>query len=48
MSSPASKPAQGRVLVEIRGLAKSYRRGTEEIRVFEGVDLDIREGEFLR
>ena len=47
MSIPASSPAQGRVLVEIRGLAKSYRRGSEEIRVFEGVDLDIREGEFL-
>jgi putative ABC transport system ATP-binding protein len=47
MSSPASSPAKGRVLVEIRGLAKSYRRGTEEIRVFEGVDLDIRDGEFL-
>ena len=41
MSSPTSN------LVEIRGLAKSYRRGTEEIRVFEGVDLDIKAGEFL-
>ena len=47
MSSPASSPAKGRVLVEIRGLAKSYHRGSEEIRVFEGVDLDIRDGEFL-
>jgi putative ABC transport system ATP-binding protein len=35
------------VLVEIRDLAKSYRRGSEAIRVFEGVNLDIREGEFL-
>ena len=42
-----SSPVAAKVLVEIRGLAKSYRRGTEEIRVFEGVDLDIREGEFL-
>lgn len=41
MSSPTNN------LVEIRGLAKSYRRGTEEIRVFEGVDLDIKAGEFL-
>ncbi len=41
MSSPPSN------LVEIRGLAKSYRRGTEDIRVFEGVDLDIKAGEFL-
>ncbi len=52
MSSPASSPAvvssaASRVLVEIRGLAKAYRRGTEEIRVFENVDLDIKEGEFL-
>jgi putative ABC transport system ATP-binding protein len=38
---------RGRVLVEIRDLAKSYRRGAETIRVFEGVNLDIREGEFL-
>jgi putative ABC transport system ATP-binding protein len=47
MSSPAPSPAANGVLVEIRDLAKSYRRGTEEIRVFEGVDLDIRNGEFL-
>ncbi len=47
MSSPASSPAASRVLVQIRGLAKTYRRGTEEIRVFEDVDLDINEGEFL-
>jgi putative ABC transport system ATP-binding protein len=47
MSSPAASPAATGVLVEIRDLAKSYRRGTEEIRVFEGVDLDIRHGEFL-
>jgi len=43
----AAVPAAGRVLVEIRGLAKSYRRGSEAIRVFDGVDLEIREGEFL-
>jgi putative ABC transport system ATP-binding protein len=35
------------VLVEIRDLAKAYRRGSESIRVFEGVNLQIREGEFL-
>jgi putative ABC transport system ATP-binding protein len=56
MSSPASASAtasaaaptgSGRVLVEIRDLTKIYRRGSETINVFEGVDLDIREGEFL-
>ena len=45
--SPADAPATGRVLVDIRDLAKSYRRGSESIRVFEGVNLQIREGEFL-
>jgi len=54
MSSPSSEAAlaptggaPGRVLVEIRRLAKAYRRGAEVIQVFENVDLDIREGEFL-
>ena len=49
MSSPASQAgaADGRVLVEIRDLAKSYRRGAETIHVFEAVSLDIRTGEFL-
>jgi putative ABC transport system ATP-binding protein len=46
-TAPATAPAVGRVLVEIRDLAKSYRRGSEAIRVFEGVNLEIREGEFL-
>ncbi len=54
MSSPRSEPAvatperpTGRVLVEIRDLTKQYRRGAETIKVLEGVDLDIHEGEFL-
>lgn len=37
----------GGVLVEIRDLSKAYRRGSETIQVFDGVDLTIREGEFL-
>ena len=44
-STPAS--ATSRVLVDIRDLAKGYRRGSETIRVFEGVNLQIHEGEFL-
>ena len=46
-AATAEAPATGRVLVDIRDLAKSYRRGSEAIRVFEGVNLQIREGEFL-
>lgn len=43
----ATPAAAGRVLVEIRSLAKAYRRGSETIHVFEDVNLDIHEGEFL-
>jgi putative ABC transport system ATP-binding protein len=38
--SPAS-------LVEIRGVTKTYRRGSERIEVLHGIDLDIPHGEFL-
>jgi putative ABC transport system ATP-binding protein len=34
-------------LVEIRGVTKTYRRGSERIEVLHGVDLDIPHGEFL-
>ncbi len=55
MSTPASSEAvqgrasagNGKVLVDIRGLAKAYKRGSETIHVFENVDLEIRDGEFL-
>lgn len=48
MSSPSSTIATERkVLVEIRDLAKAYRRGAETIHVFADVNLDIRDGEFL-
>ncbi|MBM4188883.1 MAG: ABC transporter ATP-binding protein [Gemmatimonadetes bacterium] len=45
MSSPTSVATD--TLVEIRGLSKSYWRGSEEIRVFADIDLDIHRGEFL-
>jgi putative ABC transport system ATP-binding protein len=35
------------VLVEIRGLTKSYRRGGETIEVLHGIDLDIPRGDFV-
>jgi putative ABC transport system ATP-binding protein len=34
-------------LVEIRGVTKTYRRGSERIEVLHGVDLDIPQGDFL-
>ena len=35
------------LLVEIRGLTKTYVRGAERIEVLHGVDLDIPEGDFV-
>jgi putative ABC transport system ATP-binding protein len=34
-------------LIRIRGLAKSYRRGEQEIPVLVGIDLDVMAGEFV-
>jgi putative ABC transport system ATP-binding protein len=34
-------------LVEIRGLSKAYRRDSQQIPVFEDVDLNIADGEYL-
>ena len=34
-------------LIRIRGLAKSYRRGEQEIPVLLGIDLDVRAGDFV-
>ncbi len=47
MSHPSKAVSNGKVLVEIRDLAKVYRRGDEAILVFEHVNLDIHQGEFL-
>ena len=33
--------------LEARGLTRTYRRGSEEIRALDGVSLDIRKGEFV-
>jgi len=48
-SATANNPTgvTGRVLVQIRDLSKNYRRGAETIHVFEHVNLDIHEGEYL-
>jgi putative ABC transport system ATP-binding protein len=34
-------------LVEIRGVTKTYRRGSEKIEVLHGIDLDIPRGDFV-
>src|SRR6185436_7291465 len=34
-------------LIVVRGLAKTYRRGSEELRVLQGVDLDVDQGDFV-
>jgi putative ABC transport system ATP-binding protein len=38
---------EGGVLIEARGLDKTYRRGSEEIHVLRGLNLDIDAGEFV-
>jgi putative ABC transport system ATP-binding protein len=45
--NPATPASTGRVLVQLRDLSKNYRRGSETIHVFEDVNLDIHEGEYL-
>ena len=35
------------MLIQIRGVTKSYRRGSETIEVLHGVDLDIPRGDFV-
>src|SRR5438034_3450455 len=44
-ASPTSRRVN--VLVEIRGLTKTYRRGGETIEVLHGIDLDIPRGDFV-
>jgi putative ABC transport system ATP-binding protein len=34
-------------LISLRGLAKTYRRGNEELHVLQGIDLDIDRGDFV-
>jgi putative ABC transport system ATP-binding protein len=37
----------GKSLIQIRGLDKTYRRGGEEIHVLQGLNLDVDEGDFV-
>jgi putative ABC transport system ATP-binding protein len=34
-------------LIEVRGLGKTYQRGSEELHVLRGLDLDVEAGEFV-
>jgi putative ABC transport system ATP-binding protein len=44
---PGTASAPTEVLVAIRGVTKTYRRGGETIEVLHGVDLDIERGDFV-
>lgn len=36
-----------KVLMQLKGITKSYRSGEHELQVLKGIDLTVREGEFL-
>ena len=46
MTSTRMSPSHG-TLVRVAGVEKFYRRGSETVRVLEGIELAIAEGEFL-
>ena len=37
----------GKSLIQVRGLDKKYRRGSEEIHVLQGLNLDVDKGDFV-
>jgi putative ABC transport system ATP-binding protein len=37
----------GTGLIQARGLSKTYRRGSEEVHVLQGLNLDVEEGDFV-
>jgi putative ABC transport system ATP-binding protein len=45
-SHEKTKSPNGKPIVELRGVTKVFWRGKEELRVLEGIDLDITEGSF--
>jgi putative ABC transport system ATP-binding protein len=40
-------PVEGNPIVSVRGLEKVFFRGKNEVRVLDGLDLDVAEGDFL-
>ncbi len=48
IDTPVARPApSGPVLLSVKDLTKSYKRGRQPIPVLEGITLDIHEGEFI-
>lgn len=47
MSAVPAEAAAGTSIVRIRDLVKDYRRGSETVRVLDGLSLDIRQGDFV-
>jgi len=45
--APSQQTAPGEAVFEARGLTKTYRMGDVEVHALRGVDLDLREGEFV-
>ena len=35
------------ILMELSGITKSYQNGEQELQVLKGIDLTVKEGEFL-
>jgi putative ABC transport system ATP-binding protein len=46
-ASEAAPRPSGELLIRIRALHKSYRRGEQEIAVLQGIDLDVHRSEFV-
>lgn len=42
-----SIPTAGSTLVSIKNVTKNFRRGSEEVHVLSGLDLEVKHGEFL-
>ncbi|MDH4166783.1 MAG: ABC transporter ATP-binding protein [Gammaproteobacteria bacterium] len=47
MNAAPAAAAAGTSIVRIRDLVKEYRRGSEIVRVLDGLSLDIRQGDFV-
>jgi putative ABC transport system ATP-binding protein len=45
--SRQANDTKGRVIIRLRGLKRFYRLGVEEIHALDGVDLEVRENEYI-
>ncbi|MEE8583885.1 MAG: ABC transporter ATP-binding protein [Acidobacteriota bacterium] len=46
-TNPGQNADAGRPLIDIRGLSKTYLKGSEEVHALQNVDIHIRTGEFI-